>query len=97
MFDEDLSLFFDVESGFAVEAVFGLAAGDATRPVIFNDPTQPVELYDTRVEADGPFLQVQEEHLEGVKKGVSVEVPAGSFRVERVTRDGTGLALVYLS
>lgn len=97
MFAEDLSVFFDVRNGFAVDAVFGLASGDVTRPVIFNDPTQPVEMYDTRVEADGPFLQMRESDLEGVKKNVAVEVPAGSFMVERVTRDGTGLAIVYLS
>jgi hypothetical protein len=97
MLDEDFSVFFDVEDGFAVEAVFGLEAGDATRPVIFHDPTQPVEMYDSRVEADAPFLMIQEEHTEGLKRGVSVEMSAGSFRVERVTRDGTGLALVFLS
>lgn len=97
-FAEDTSLFFEDENGFAVEAVFGLASGDATRRVIFHDPTQPVEVYETQVEAEAPFLMMQEADLEGVVKGVSVDVAGGSYRVARAPRrDGTGLALVFLN
>jgi hypothetical protein len=97
VFTEDLEVFFDTEGGFADEAVFGLDSGDATLSVIYHDPTQGVEVYDQRVEESAPFLMMKEEDLEGVIRGVSVEVRGESYRVERVTRDGTGLAMVYLS
>ena len=96
-FTEDLSLFFDVSGGFAVAAVITMGSSTRSIPVIFNDPTQSVEIYDTSVEAGAPFLQAQATDVAGVKKGHTAQVNSVTYKIERVHRDGTGLAILYLS
>lgn len=96
-FTEDLELFFDEEDGFAVPAIFTVDGTDRSVSVIFNDPTQAIEIYGVEIEAGAPSLVAQEDNLDGVRRGTSVEVNNVEYRVERVRASGTGTAIVFLS
>ncbi|HEY0545315.1 MAG TPA: head-tail joining protein [Pyrinomonadaceae bacterium] len=95
-FTEDLTLFFDPD-GFAIEAVFNLSPTPRTASVIFNTPSQAVDIYDAQVEADAPNLLAKTSDLSGVKRGTTVTVNSVAYKVERIADDGTGVSTVYLS
>ncbi|MCA1567242.1 MAG: head-tail joining protein [Acidobacteria bacterium] len=98
MFTEDLLQFFDVNRGFAVQAVF--KRGEtvlATVAVIFNDPSQSVEIYSTQIEEAAPFLQAPTASLAAVKRGDTATVNGATYRIERIRPDGTGVSTVYLA
>lgn len=98
MFQEDLSPFFDVTTGFAVSAVFKRdAATIATVAVIFNDPSKSVEINNTDIEEPAPFLQAPTASLVAVQRGDTVTVNGATFRIERIHPDGTGTSLVLLA
>jgi hypothetical protein len=94
MFDEDRSQFFDTRD-FAEVATLHLAGGDRAANVIFNTPSQAVEIYDTAVEAGSPNLQCLKEDAAGLKRGDTVSVAGGTHTVVRIAADGTGLVTVY--
>lgn len=95
-FTENLSLFFD-QDGFAVEAVFNLSPTPRTVSVIFNTPSQSVEMYGTETEADAPNLMARTADLTGVGRAKTVTVNSVIYKVERIAHDGTGVSTVYLS
>ena len=98
-FTEDLSLFFDPD-GFAIEGVFNLGGSPAvtrTVSVIFNTPSQSVDLYGTQVEADAPNLLAATSDLAGVTRARTVTIAGTTYKVERIVPDGTGVSTVYLS
>jgi hypothetical protein len=98
MFAEDLSLFFDVMTGFAQSAVFKRGTATiATVAGIFNDPSKSVEIYNTDVEEPAPFLQAPTASLAAVKRGDTATVDGATYRVERIHPDGTGMSLVTLA
>lgn len=98
MFEEDLSLFFDVETGFAVNAVFTRGVVTiATVAVIFNDPSKSVEINNTDIEEPAPFLQAPTVLLAAVKRGDTATVNGATYRIERIHPDGTGASIVLLA
>lgn len=95
-FAEDLSLFFE---DFAVAATF-TRGGQAvcSAQVLFDSPSQAVELYDAEVEEAAPFLTAPASALASVKRGDDASVSgAGNFKVERIRPDGNGLVRLDLS
>lgn len=98
MFAEDLSQFFDETTGFGVRAVFTRGGAPiATVAVIFNDPSQSVEIYNTDVEEPAPFLQAPTASLAAVKRADTATVNGATFRIERIHPDGTGISIVLLA
>jgi hypothetical protein len=94
-FTEDLSQFFS-EDDFAVSATFNLKAGGTRNAsVIFNSPTQGVQIFDTEIEADAPFLTCQTVDLIGVSK--SVTTGGKTYAIKKIVDEGTGTSSVYLS
>lgn len=95
-FTENLDQFFSTDD-FAVEAVFTLSnASTRTVKVIFDTPSQNVEIYDTDIEADAPFLRCKTSDVVGIENG-TVTVNGNVYKVKKVTKDdGTGVSLVYL-
>jgi len=95
-FTENLDQFFD-DSDFAVDAVFNLSpSGTRTVKTIFDTPTQSVDIYDTSIEADAPFLRCKTADLSNVKINANVLIGAVNYKVKRITNDGTGVSIVYL-
>ena len=96
MFNEDLSLFFD-EKDFAVEAILNLGTSTRSIKAIFETPTQSVEIYDTAIEADAPRVTCRTQDLTGIKRGHAVTVQNQSYKIEKISHDGTGLSFLYLN
>lgn len=98
MFQENLSQFFDTDD-FAVPArITGAGGFDRTVSVIFNNPTKEIAVYsETQIESPEFNFLAQESDLAGVKKGMTATVNAVAYKVERIERDGDGLATCYLS
>lgn len=98
MFQEDLSPFFDVTTGFGVNAVFKRGVATiATVAVIFNDPSASVEIYNTDIGEPAPFLQAPTASLAAVKRGDMATVNGATYRIERLHPDGTGTSIVRLA
>lgn len=90
MFQEDLGQFFEE---FAVEAIFTRGGEPVTTTnVIFNDPSQSLQLYDASVvEEAAPFLLAPASELAAVRRRDEVAVNGADYTVERLRPDGTGL------
>lgn len=98
MFTEDLSQFFDEQTGFAVRARFTRGAVEvATASVIFSDPSQSVEIYAVDLEESAPTLLAPTAPLAAVKRKDTVAVNGATYSVERLRPDGTGITTVYLA
>jgi hypothetical protein len=98
VFEEDLSPFFDETTGFGVRAVFTRGGAQiATVAVIFNDPSQSVEFYNTDIEEPAPFLQAPTASLAAVRRMDAATVNGATFRVERIHPDGTGMSIATLA
>jgi hypothetical protein len=97
-FAEDLSQFFDTDD-FAVSAAFTRAGvAVAAADVIFNGPSHQVAVYETAVEELAPFLLAPASAVAAVKRKDAVAADGhGSFVVERIEPDGTGLTKLYLA
>jgi hypothetical protein len=99
MFSENPDEFLDTDD-FAVEAVFTVSTGASrTVKVIFNTPTQSVEIYDTAIEAEAPFLTCKTSDVErspAVTRGTAVRVSGKEFTVANIADDGTGFSTVFL-
>lgn len=93
MFEEDLDLFFE---DFAQDVVFTLPDGARTVKAIFNTPEQSVAIYDVTIEVGKPYLTMKTSDTVGIRKQMPVTVGAQSFKVAKVTHDGTGTTAVYL-
>ncbi len=97
MFVEDLTQFFDVEGGFAVDVTFKRGSTVLAETVaIFNDATQSVEIYDSNVEEPSPFLLAQTAAITGVKREDQAVIGETTYRVVIVHHDGTGVSTVRL-
>lgn len=97
MFDEDLSLFFDTDD-FAVRAVIKRGTTFIIElDAIFTAASQSVEIYDAEIEEPLPTLMVRSGDISGVRRGDAVTVSGSSFRVEKITPDGTGVSIVFLA
>lgn len=95
-FVEDLSVFFDL-SDFAESAVITLSGG-ATRTVsaIFNTPSLSVEIYDQQIETDAPSALCKTVDLTGVKNNNSMAIGGKTYKIAKISDDGTGVSTVYL-
>ena len=98
MFAEELDPFFDTDD-FAVAATFTRDGDEvAAAAVIFNGPGHQVTVYETAVEEPAPFLLAPAASVADVRRNDEAAVEGqGSFVVERVEPDGTGLTRLYLS
>lgn len=96
-FTENLDQFFDTDD-FAVSAVITLSdASTRAINVIFDSPTQSVDIYDVEIEADAPFLRCKTSDLAGVKNNDTVSVNSQIYKIKKITNDdGTGVSLIYL-
>lgn len=95
-FTEDLSPFFAI-ADFAVAAVLHLSESeDRTINVIFNDPTQALQLFDSSVDAGATFLLCKQTDIADVRDGMTVTVNSRTYKIERRTRDETGTGALYL-
>lgn len=96
MFSENLNQFFETDD-FAVDAVINYG-NNLTRnvKVIFETPSQSVEIYDTSIEADAPRLSCKTSDLNLVKRNDTVTVQTKTYRIERINHDGTGISFLYL-
>lgn len=95
-FVEDLDVFFETDD-FAVEAVITLSdASTRGVNVIFETPSQAVDIYDSAVVDDMPMLRIKTINLENVRRGDQIEVESKNYIIERMIDDGTGVSSVYL-
>lgn len=96
MFSENLNQFFETND-FAVDAVINYGSNQ-TRDlkVIFETPSQSVEIYDTAIEADAPRLSCKTSDLSQVKQYDTVTVQSNTYKIERISHDGTGISFLYL-
>ena len=96
-FVENLGAFFN-QDDFAVTAILKLEDGGATRSIsaIFNTPTQSIEIYNTAIETDNPFLMCRTSDLSGVRNKQKVVVEGKTFTIEKISADGTGVSTIYL-
>lgn len=96
MFSENLNQFFETND-FAVDAVINYG-NNLTRnlKVIFETPSQSVEIYDTSIEADAPRLSCKTSDLTNVRKGNTVTVQTKTYEIIRISHDGTGISFLYL-
>ncbi len=96
-FEENLSLFFDAEQGFAITATLKLADNSLREiKAIFETPTQAVEIYDSSVESDSPRLTCQSADLAGFAARGEVTVNGTTYKAERIAHDGTGISHIFL-
>ena len=96
-FTENLDQFFSTDD-FGVTAIFTLS-NSTTRSVnvIFDTPTQSINIYETEIEADAPFLRCKTADVAGIKTNDTVVISGTSYTVKKKTQDdGTGVSLVYL-
>lgn len=90
MFVEDLSVFLDAASGFAVNATIG----SATVPVIFDNVGQPALA--GFVETAGPQCIAKSQDVASVTQGSAITINAVAYTVTGVEPDGTGLTTLQL-
>jgi hypothetical protein len=96
VFSENLNQFFETND-FAVDAVINYGSNQ-TRDlkVIFETPSQSVEIYDTSIEADAPRLSCKTSDLNQVKQYDTVTLQNSTYKIERINHDGTGISFLYL-
>ncbi len=90
MFAEDLSAFFDVDAGFAVNATIGAA----TVPVIFDNGYQSA--LGGMIESSGPVCQAKRADVTTVVQGTLITIAAVAYTVVSVQPDGTGVTTLQL-
>ena len=96
MFSENLNQFFETDD-FAVDAVINFGSNQTRNvKVIFETPSQSVEIYDTSIEADAPRLSCKTSDLVSVKGNDTVTVQTKTYTIERIGHDGTGISFLYL-
>ncbi|HWQ36956.1 MAG TPA: head-tail joining protein [Blastocatellia bacterium] len=97
MFAEDLAQFFD-PADFATTVAFTRGAqmvGSVS--AIFTAASQSVEIYDAQIEEPNPTLVARSSEIAGIRRGDTATVGGSSFRVERISADGTGISTIYLA
>lgn len=90
MFTEDMSVYFDATSGFAVNATID----GATVPVIFDAPGQPALA--GFVETAGPQCIAKSQDVAAVTHGSAITINAVTYTVTGVEADGTGITTLQL-
>lgn len=90
MFAEDLSAFFDVAGGFAVNATIGAA----TVPVIFDNGYQSA--LGGMVESTGPACVAKTSDVASVVQGSVLTIAAVAYTVTGIEPDGTGTTVLHL-
>jgi hypothetical protein len=90
MFAEDLSVYFDATSGFAVNAT----VGSATVPVIFDAVGQPALA--GFVETAGPQCIAKSQDVATVVQGTAITINAVAYTVTGVEPDGNGVTTLQL-
>jgi len=94
-FPENLDQFFDTDD-FAVQAIINTSPTPRTINVIFESPTEGVQMYETAVESDAPFLKCKTSDLSGVTRSNTVTVNAVVYKIGKIAQDGNGTSKIYL-
>lgn len=98
MFSEDLSVFFDVEGGFAELITLN---GQADLPGIVQAGMQNALLQEPGPGGYSPTVLMQADHIPASVAGKSLTVQtgtcAGSYKVAGHDPDGTGMVTLYLT
>jgi hypothetical protein len=95
-FTEDLSQFFE-ENDFAVPAIIKNGATVIrTISVIFNTPSQEVEIFDTNFEGNVPFALCRDSDLAGITNAHTMTISSVVYRIAKIEPDGTGVSTVHL-
>ena len=96
MFSENLNQFFEIND-FAIDAVINYGTNQTRNvKVIFETPSQSVEIYNTSIEADAPRLSCKTSELNGVKTGNTVTAQSVTYKIIQISHDGTGISFLYL-
>lgn len=90
MFAEDLSPFFDTDTGFAQTATVGAASF----PVIFDNGYQSG--MNALVETTGPTCQAKTADVAAVVQGNTITINSIAYTVTSVQPDGTGVTILSL-
>ena len=96
-FEEDLRQFFE-EDDFAVPSIIKTAAGATVRTisVIFNTPSQEVEIFDTDFEGNLPFALCRSSDLASITNNHTMTISSVVYRIAKIEPDGTGVSTVHL-
>jgi hypothetical protein len=95
-FTEDLTLFFD-QDDFAVAAIIKNGATVIrTISVIFNTPSQELEIFDASVESNLPFVQCASSDMAGITNSHTMTISLIVYRIVKIEPDGTGTSIVQL-
>lgn len=96
-FVEDLSPFFALTDFGVSAAITRGAVPVVTCNVIFDQPTQPIGIYEQEVEEALPRATGRTADLDAVRRGDRVTVSAVAYRIERIRHDGTGVTVLHLA
>ena len=92
MFSESLGVFFDVATGFAVNATYQ----GATIPVILDQAYMGIDQGDIAVDAKDVQVLVQDASVPVVRQGHLLTIGAVVYKISGVEPDGTGLTVLRL-
>jgi hypothetical protein len=93
-FTENLSQFFETDD-FGVEATINTSPS-RTINVIFDTPTEGVQMYESSVEADAPVFECNTSDLAGVTVGNTATIGGSVYKIKKIRDDGTGVSRVTL-
>lgn len=98
MFFEDLSLFFDVDEGFAVDAIWTPAGGggSVTIQVIFEGEYYESSIGDAGIAGLSPMCSVADDQVEGIARNDALVINGSTYRVAGIEPDGTGVTRIRL-
>lgn len=88
MFTEDLSLFLDVETGFALNATWQTQQV----PVIYDR----AYLETLGISASNPVALTAEVKVPGVARGQAILIQSINYTIDDIQPDGTGMVLLQL-
>ncbi|CAM8658588.1 hypothetical protein MCEMIEM13_01525 [Comamonadaceae bacterium] len=91
MFAEDLSVYFDATSGFALNATIG----SATVPVIFDNDSS-IGSVGIGIADSTPSIQMATAQVPSDPVGLSVVVNGANYRIAEHAPDGTGVSRLLL-
>lgn len=87
--DGDLETIFETLADFSVDVTFDLTPTDLVIKGIFNEPSDPTEIYGVAIEAVKPSVTVQTADLtSAIRKDVPVTISGRSFTVVDLNKTG---------
>lgn len=94
--DDDLDSIF-ANGDFDEEAIFTISVGDALAVRgWFTDGSDATVMYNVEIEAVKPSLMCKTDDITTVRNKMSVVIRGTTYTVEKISRVGTGVSVVYL-